>query len=232
VKPIELARAYAVIARRGWAVAPRLAVRVRQGDNVLFDASVPEDPWLDAARRYDRIAATAGLDPAERNASDGGQLIQEPIAFQLTDMMRDVVKRGTATAAASLGRPVAGKTGTTNDNTDAWFVGYSARVLGAVWLGFDDPSTKLGSQGDGARAALPLWMRAMRAAEADRPQAALPGEPPAGMQQVTIDRESGLLAAPGAPGLPLWFREGTAPTETAGGPGTSPTDFERSSREF
>ena len=98
VKPIELARAYAVIARRGWAVAPRLAVRVRRGDDVLFDATVPEDPWLDPARRFDRIAATAGRDPAERVSADGGQLIDEPIAFQLDDMMRAVVERGTAAA--------------------------------------------------------------------------------------------------------------------------------------
>jgi penicillin-binding protein 1A len=232
VKPIELARAYAIIARRGWAVAPRLALRVRRGDHVLFDASVPEDPWLDASHRYDRIAALAGLDPAERVQASGGQLVAEPIAFQLIDMMRAVVERGTASAGNSLGRPAAGKTGTTNDNTDAWFVGYTGRLLGAVWIGFDDPSTKLGSQGDGAHAALPLWLRAMRAAEADRPALALPGEPPAGMQRATIDRESGLLAAPGAPGLSLWFREGTAPTEISGAPGTSPTDFGRSSREF
>jgi penicillin-binding protein 1A len=231
VKPIELARAFAVIARRGWAVSPRLAVRVRRGDTVLFDATVPEDPWLDATRRYDRIAATAGLDPAERNQSEG-QLIQEPIAFQLIDMMRAVVERGTASAASGLGRPAAGKTGTTNDNTDAWFIGYTGRLLGAVWIGFDDPATKLGSQGDGAHAALPLWLRAMRAAEGERPKLALPGDPPAGMQRATIDRESGLLAAPGAPGLTLWFREGTAPTEISGNPGTSPTDFGRSSREF
>ncbi len=232
VKPIELARAYAVIARRGWAVSPRLALRVRRGDHVLFDATVPEDPWLDAAHRFDRIAATAGLDPAERNQTAGGRLIAEPIAFQLVDMMRAVVERGTAAAASKLGRPAAGKTGTTNDNTDAWFVGFTGRVLAAVWIGFDDPSIKLGRRGDGAHAALPLWLRAIRAAEAERPTVALPGEPPAGMERASIDRESGLRAQPGAPGLSLWFREGTAPTETAGNPGTSPTDFDRMSREF
>src|SRR5690606_23449823 len=181
---IELARAYAVIARRGWAVAPRLVVRVRHGDQVLFDASVPEDPWLAPAHRLDRIAATAGLDPAERNGADGEQLVQEPIAFQLTDMMHAVVERGTATAAKRLGRDAAGKTGTTNDNTDAWFVGFTGRVLGAVWIGFDDPATKLGAKGDGAHAALPLWMRAIRTAEGERPEVALPGEPPPRMERV------------------------------------------------
>ena len=70
------------------------------------------------------------------------------------------------------------------------------------------------------------------AAEGERAKLALPGEPPAGMERKAIDRESGLLAAPGAPGLTLWFREGTAPTEISGNPGTSPTDFGRTSREF
>src|SRR6185503_5184852 len=66
VKPIELARAYAVIARRGWAIAPRFAVRVRRGDEVLFDVAVQEDPWLDPARRFDRMVATAGSELDER----------------------------------------------------------------------------------------------------------------------------------------------------------------------
>ena len=147
-------------------------------------------------------------------------------------MMSAVIARGTAAAAAALGRPAAGKTGTTNDNTDAWFVGFTGRVLGAVWVGFDDPAHKLGPEGDGAHAALPLWMRAVRAAEGSRPPSAVPGPPPDGMERAAIDRETGLLAAPGTGGLPLWFRPGTAPTEVAGQPGTSPTDFGRSSSEF
>ena len=69
--------------------------------------------------------------------------------------------------------------------------------------------------GDGAHAALPLWIKAIRAAEGDRPDVPLPGPPPPNMERVTIDRESGLLAAPGAPGAALWFRAGTAPTSPA-----------------
>jgi penicillin-binding protein 1A len=221
-----------VIARRGWAIAPRLAVRIRRGEDALFDAAVPEDPWLDPARRLDRIAETAGADPAARLAADGGRLLDEAVAFQLADMMAAVVARGTAAAARGLGRPAAGKTGTTNDNTDAWFVGFTGRALGAVWIGFDDPARKLGPTGDGAHAALPLWMQAIREAEGARPALPVPGPPPEGLERVAIDRETGLLAAPGAPGLALWLRRGTAPTEVAGQPGTSPTDFGRSAREF
>ncbi len=147
-RPIELARAFAVIARRGWAVAPRLAVRVRREGEVLFDGAVPEDPWLDPARRLDRIAETAGADPAARVAAEGGRLLDEGVAYQLGDMMAAVVARGTAAgAAAAIGRPAAGKTGTTNDNTDAWFIGFTGRTLGAVWLGFDSPAHKLGPTG-------------------------------------------------------------------------------------
>jgi penicillin-binding protein 1A len=207
-------------------------VRVRRGERELFDASVPEDPWLDPAHRLDRIAETAGLDPAARVLASGGQVLDPRTAYQLQDMMAAVVARGTATAATALGRPAAGKTGTTNDNTDAWFIGFTGRVLGAVWIGFDDPVTKLGDQGDGAHAALPLWLQALRASEADRPPLAVPGPPPPGLERRAIDRETGLLAAPGTAGLDLWFRHGTAPTETSGQPGTSPSDFGRTTREF
>lgn len=233
VKPIELAKAFAIVARRGWAIVPRFVVRIRRGTDVVFDAAVPEDPTLDPARRFDRLAATAGVDPAERVGASGGPLLDERIAFQLQDMMSAVVERGTASRAnAALGRPAAGKTGTTNDNTDAWFIGFTGRVLGAVWIGFDQPTTKLGTQGDGAHAALPLWIRAVRGAEGERPHVDVPGPPPAGMERAVIDRETGLLAAPGAGGLGLWFRAGTAPTETSGQPGLTPTDFGRTSREF
>lgn len=232
VKPLELARVYAVIARGGWAIAPRFAVQVQHAGEDLFDAAVPEDPWLDAARRFDRFAAIGGRDPDERISAEGGSLIEPETAFQLQDMMHAVTTRGTAAAASALGRPTAGKTGTTNDNTDAWFVGFTARTIGAVWVGFEDPRHKLGTDGDGAHVALPLWIRAMRAAEGRRPAVQLPG-PPHGMEAHTIDRESGLLSAPHTGGgISLWFRKGTAPVDVAGRPGTSAADFGAAAREF
>lgn len=230
VRPIELAQAYAVIARGGLAILPRFVVRIRRGSEVLFDASVPADPQLDPARRFDRLAATAG-DSALPGA-DGGELLDRRTAYQLVDMMAAVVQRGTASSARlALGRPAAGKTGTTNDNTDAWFIGFTARVVGAVWVGFDQPAVKLGPTGDGAHAALPLWMQAIQASEGTRPQVAVPGPPPAGLEQAVVDRETGFPAAAGAGGLELWFRTGTAPTGTDRSQFT-PTDFGRASREF
>ena len=232
VKPIELARVYGVIARGGWAVAPHLVTRVRRGDEILFDASVPEDPWLSPAARLDRLAWAAGLDPAARVSADGDQLIDAKTAFLLTVGLRGVVERGTATAARGIGRPVAGKTGTTNDNTDAWFVGFSARAVAAVWVGHDTPRG-LGPRDDGAHAALPLWMDLIGQAEGTRPARPVVGDPPPGMVQARIDRETGLLAVPGAGGaVDLWFKPGTAPTESASRSGAVPADFGRAASEF
>jgi penicillin-binding protein 1A len=235
VRPLELARAYAVIARRGWAVKPRFVVRVMRGPDLLFDAAVPEDPWLDPARRLDRVAALAGLDPDERvglEESDGA-LVDEQTAFLLGDLMAGVVARGTGTAAKRIGRPAAGKTGTTNDNTDAWFIGYTGRLLASVWIGHDDPVTTLGPKDDGAHAALPLWVELVRLAEGARRERAVPGDAPAGLTQARIDRETGLLAAPGAGGgADVWFKDGTAPTETAGRITGTSADFGRTTREF
>jgi membrane carboxypeptidase/penicillin-binding protein len=232
VKPIELARVYAAIARGGWSIAPHLITRVRRGDDILFDATVPEDPWLAPAARLDRLAWAAGLDPAERVSADGDQVLDARTAFLLTVALRGVVERGTATAARQVGRPVAGKTGTTNDNTDAWFVGFSARAVAAVWVGHDTPRS-LGPRDDGAHAALPLWMDLIRQAEGARPARPVVGDPPAGMIQARIDRETGLLAAPGAGGaVDLWFKRGTEPTESASRSGAVPADFGRAANEF
>jgi penicillin-binding protein 1A len=235
VRPIELARAYAVIARRGWAIAPRFVVRVQRGPDLIFDAAVPEDPWLDPARRLDRVAALAGLDPDERVGVEetDGALVDERTAFLLADLMSGVVARGTGTAAKSVGRPAAGKTGTTNENTDAWFVGFTGRLLAAVWIGHDDPARTLGPRDDGAHAALPLWVKLVQAAEGARRERPAVGEAPPGVERVRIDRETGLLAAPGAGGAAdVWFKQGTAPTEVAGQVAGTSTDFGRAAREF
>jgi penicillin-binding protein 1A len=235
VKPIELARAFAVLARRGWAIAPHFVVRVRRGDDVIVDVAAPSDPHLDPARRFDRLAAVTGSDPDRRVgvATEDGPLIDERSAFLVDEMLASVVARGTATAARAMDRPVAGKTGTTNDNTDAWFVGFSDRITTVVWVGHDDPTIDLGPRDDGAHAALPLWMRLVRDAEGARPPRPVIGPPPDGVERARVDRETGLLAADGAGGaVDLWFKRGTAPTDVAGRPSGSAHDLSRSTREF
>ena len=131
--------------------------------------------------------------------------------FLVTDMMRSVVNEGTGASARALGFALdaAGKTGTTNDLRDAWFVGFTPELLTAVWVGFDD-NQPLGLSG--AVAALPIWTRFMMGALAGRPN--LPFEVPEGISFLEIDRDTGKLAQPACPRL---FREaflaGTEPSE-------------------
>jgi 1A family penicillin-binding protein len=226
VVPIELAGAFAAFASGGRRAEPVFAVRVRRGDQVLIDRASPYDPSIDPARRLDRIAAVVG----ER----GEEALDPQTAFLISSMLADVVARGTGTGARAIGRPAAGKTGTTNDNSDAWFVGFTARTVAAVWVGHDDPSHHLeGRSRDGAHAALPLWNQLVLLAEGERTPRPVPGDPPAGVLRARVDRETGLLAQPGAGGAAdLWFRQGTEPHAVAGGAGDVPVDLSRASREF
>ncbi|HTM20780.1 MAG TPA: transglycosylase domain-containing protein [Kofleriaceae bacterium] len=227
VIPAELAGAFAALARGGRPLVRLTIVRVSRGAEVLFDAGAPVDAWLRPARRLDRVAA--GLE----EGAEPAPVVAPTTAFIVTSMLRDVVRRGTAADARRLGRPAAGKTGTTNHNTDAWFVGFTGRLLAAVWVGYDDPAHTLGSRDDGAHAALPLWMQLVDLAEADRPALPVPGDPPPGMVRARIDSETGLLAAPGAGGsVELWFVDGTQPTQLAGAGGDVPRSLGRASREF
>jgi penicillin-binding protein 1A len=225
VVPLELATAFATFAGGGRQVEPVFAVRITvpgaAGEQVLVDRSVPEDPHLPPALRLDRLAARAGV-PAEVR-------LDRRTAFLVSSLLSQVILRGTGRAAQRLGRPVAGKTGTTNGNTDAWFIGYTGRVLASVWLGHDDPRRPLGPEQDGRRAALPLWIRAVAAAESDRPPLPVPGPPPEGVVAARIDPASGLLAPDGG-GLELFFRAGTAPVDAA--PPRVGAELGRISREF
>jgi penicillin-binding protein 1A len=128
-------------------------------------------------------------------------------------MMKAVITEGTGRRARELGRPLAGKTGTTNDLNDAWFVGFSPQVVTGAWVGYDNLKS-LGKNETGSRAALPIWIDYMR--EALQRQPASDFAEPSGVVFARIDRKSGLLAAPGADGYVFQaFREGSEPTEFA-----------------
>jgi len=124
-------------------------------------------------------------------------------------MMRGVVEHGTGRRARVLNRPVAGKTGTTNDQVDAWFMGFTPQILTGVWVGRDSPGS-LGRRETGAHAALPIWLDAMRAFLRGKPK--LDFSPPAGIEWAVIDRKTGRrpTASTRRPFLEA-FRAGSAP---------------------
>lgn len=132
-------------------------------------------------------AADATAKPAKTATLPAGAIIapraiDERVAYQLNSMMRDVVKRGTATAARSIGREdVGGKTGSTNDHRDAWFTGFGGNLVTVVWVGRDDDKT-LGYGEYGGKAALPIWIDYMTTALKGVPDS--PVEPPSGMVQL------------------------------------------------
>jgi penicillin-binding protein 1A len=110
-------------------------------------------------------------------------------AFIMTHLLEGVVQHGTGQRAKVLGRPIAGKTGTSSDYADAWFVGYTPSLLTAVWVGFDD-KTSLGKDESGARAALPVWISFMDQALRDAPIESF--KPPDGITLMKVDIETGL----------------------------------------
>jgi penicillin-binding protein 1A len=125
--------------------------------------------------------------------------IDARVAYQLVSMMRDVVQRGTGTAAKVLGREdVAGKTGSTNDHRDAWFSGFGGPYVTTVWVGRDD-FRSLGYREYGGKAALPIWIEYMRVALKDQPIA--PNIPPDGMVKVAVGPGGQLLPTTAGGGI-------------------------------
>jgi penicillin-binding protein 1A len=165
--PLQMAGAYATFANGGYRVKPWFITKIVDDRGETLYQAKPEVAGEDAERV---------LDP--RNA------------FLMTNLMRDVVKYGTAVRANALGRQdLAGKTGTTNDHIDAWFAGFQATVVAVAWIGFDTPSP-LGANETGGHAALPIWMSYMGKVLKDEPEADL--EPPAGIVAVNIDPATGM----------------------------------------
>jgi penicillin-binding protein 1B len=207
VTPLEIAYAYSVFANDGVKAEPIsiLAVSTREG-KLLESREV----------RMRRVA-----DPA--------------LCYVLNDVLKDVLQYGTAVKARQLGftRPFAGKTGTTNNYRDAWFIGYSPRVLSLVWVGFDDGHSVRLAGGD---ACVPIWTAHMNRIIGMIPEVDF--HRPEGIVERQIDPESGMLATPYCPSTRSEvFVAGTEPTEVcslhtgAGGEPPSPLWADRSVRE-
>jgi penicillin-binding protein 1A len=184
VTPLELLGAYLTIARGGNRIDPRMVRTIELPDGRVV---------------------TPG-----RNEQ---QVIGEDVAFVLTSMMTSVVKSGTGSKASALGRPAAGKTGTSADHHDAWFAGFTPRTVAVAWIGFDRPR-KLGKSETGGRAAVPMWVGAMKAAEHGEARSF---SPPASVSVRRIDARSGLLAPPDTKldTLEEYFLAGTEPIDEA-----------------
>jgi penicillin-binding protein 1A len=187
VLPMELCGAYATFAAGGMYEEPRLISRIVAPDGK--DVVLPPP-----------VAAHRVLDEAE--------------AFVTTNLLMSVIDHGTGARARQLGRPLAGKTGTSNASKDTWFAGYSTDIVAVVWVGYDD-GKPLGAGETGATAALPAWIDFMRAAHEHKPASEFPR--PSGVKVVTIDRRSGLLPFEGdTEVLDEVFLDGTEPTTVVG----------------
>lgn len=141
------------------------------------------------------------------------EIVDPRHAYQMVRMLEGVVQRGTGTLAQRIGKPVAGKTGTTNDARDAWFVGFSPDLAVGVYVGFDQPRN-LGRRATGGSVALPIWTDFMEAALADAP--ATPFRTPPGVRLVRVDAETGLLPGNATQAvIAEAFLPGTEPTTRA-----------------
>ena len=149
----------------------------------------------------------------ESNEPEAVEAISPQTAFLITSLMDEVVKNGTGWRAKELGRPVAGKTGTTNEYRDAWFVGYTPDLVAVVWVGFDD-MRPLGSQETGARAASPIWVSFMKDVLKDESEPE-GFTPPEGIVSYTVDPVTGLLTKNKEIGMTMYFKEGTEPRRLA-----------------
>ncbi|MCE5313240.1 MAG: PBP1A family penicillin-binding protein [Nitrospiraceae bacterium] len=176
VTPLELTAAYSAFANGGMKVKPVWIKYITDSRDSVLEDNEPE--------------TVAAMSPQA--------------SFLLTSMLQDVIKYGTGTRA-NIGRPAAGKTGTSNDFKDAWFIGYTPELITCVWVGYDDMRRTLGHGETGGRAAAPIWARYMSSVLSDTP--ATDFTVPEGIEQVVIGRVGGLFSAP----VYEYFKEGTVP---------------------
>ena len=183
VSLLELTNAYSVFANQGYLVEPVFITKIVDREGNVLEEMSPE-----------RI-----------------KVIEKTTAYLVTHLLEGVVKYGTGWRVKALNRPVAGKTGTTNNLFDAWFMGYTPRYITGVWVGFDDEAP-LGKSETGSRAAAPIWLGYMKRILADKPPQIF--EVPEGIVFTKIDAETGLLPIPESKETVfVSFKEGTEPTE-------------------
>ena len=196
VTPLELTSAYATFASEGIRSEPIVIKRIVDGNGAELESYEPQ--------------------PKEA--------IDRTTAYLVTSLLKSVVEEGTGRGAQVLGKPLAGKTGTTNNYIDAWFMGYAPSIVTGVWVGYDNSQASLGNKETGARAALPIWINVMARALADKPAEDFTATDD--VVFVKIDPESGLLAREDATDVYNdVFRRGTEPTQYADTEKKAKTNF-------
>ncbi len=205
VSPLEMTSAFGVFPNEGIWVEPQAIIRIEDRYGNIIEDVIPETR----------------------------EAISEGVAYMMSDMMEDVVNEGTAQSVRNFfNRPAAGKTGTTQDYTDAWFVGFTPQLVAGCWLGFDDPRIKFGgSYGQGGRAAAPIWGRFMKYVY-DDPQTTMElkyFEMPPDVIEANVCTVTGLLANETCPSyIDLILKKNTqrrcSMTHEAGDPGNAETN--------
>lgn len=210
---LDLTTAYTTLNRYGERIPLRFIRRVvdRYG-NVLEDQSSSSDPSVPLASRLDRAF--------HEFSAPARQVMEPQTAFLTVSLLQNVIRGGTGTRAKRLEIPVAGKTGTTNDAYDAWFMAFTRKRITGVWVGHDQKERPLGVSEQGGRTAAPIWVDYMDRALTDYTgvlqQRIQHGvfPPPSGVVRVAIDPDTGLLARPGGRSVSEYFRSGSEPTRT------------------
>jgi len=199
---MRMATAYSMFANGGKRVKATLIDRIQDRyGHTIFKHDQRECRGCEADTWKNQIEPTL-VDRRE-------QVLDAMTAYQITSMMEGVVQNGTATALKEVGKPIAGKTGTTNDEKDVWFVGFSPDLTIAVYIGYDKPR-HLGRVAGGSLAA-PIAKDFMKVALADKPPT--PFRVPAGIKLIRVDPKTGMRASPGSGGILEAFKPGTAPPD-------------------
>ena len=232
---LELTRVYALFPRLGQRLDPIFLNKVIDRDGKVLEENIakPLDPVSavpvvssnespDGAGKTSesnlRASSLAGSPMNKINfpiyplAENPTKLLDPRVAYVMSHLMKEVVTFGTGHEAKNLGRPAAGKTGTTNDSIDAWFMGFTPQVVTGVWVGFDGLKS-IGPGETGAKVALPIWLNFMR--EAVKPYPVLDFSVPPGITFVNIDATTGKFSSPNSStAIREAFIEGTEPLET------------------
>jgi penicillin-binding protein 1A len=213
---MRMVTAYSMIANGGKRVKATLIDRIQDRyGHTIFKHDQRECRGCDAPEGWKNQPEPTLIDRRE-------QVLDPMTAYQITSMMEGVVQRGTATVVRDVGKPIAGKTGTTNDEKDAWFVGFSPDVVVGLYMGYDKPKA-LGKGGTGGHLAAPVARDFLKLALADKP--AVPFKIPAGIKLIRVDLKSGMRAGPDSTRTILEaFKPGTAPPDNYAAIGVADAD--------